>query len=71
MALGKRKPVQQPLFVSTAVLNVRAHPFYDAVNKVLESHHFDIFAEERCSKFYDDGSRGGRPGLAPGSTSAV
>ena len=35
MALGKRKPVQQPLFVVTADLNVRAHPFYDAVNKVL------------------------------------
>jgi transposase len=66
MALGKRKPVQQPLFVSTAELHVRCHPFYDAVNKVLDSHHFDTFAEDRCAKFYDDGSRGGRPGLAPG-----
>ena len=66
MALGKRKPVQQPLFISTADLSVRCHPFYDAVNKVLDSHHFDTFAEDRCSKFYDNGSRGGRPGLAPG-----
>jgi transposase len=66
MALGKRKPVQQPLFVNTADLNVRSHPFYDAVNKVLDAHHFDTFVEERCAKFYDDGSRGGRPGLAPG-----
>lgn len=66
MALGKRKPVQQPLFVSTADLNVRAHPFYEAVNKVLEAHHFDTFAEGICAKFYDDGDRGGRPGLAPG-----
>lgn len=66
MALGKRKPVQQPLFVSTAELNTRTHPFYDAVNKVLDAHHFDTFAEERCAKFYDDGTRGGRPGLAPG-----
>lgn len=66
MALGKRKPVQQPLFVTTAQLNVRAHPFYDAVNRVLDSHHFDIFVQDRCAKFYDDGSRGGRPGLAPG-----
>jgi transposase len=66
MALGKRKPVQQPLFVSTADLNVRCHPFYEVVNKVLDAHHFDLFVEDRCGRFYDDGSRGGRPGLAPG-----
>ena len=67
MALGKRKSVQQqPLFVSTADLNVRQHPFYEAVNKVLAAHHFDPFAEQLCAKFYDDGKRGGRPGLAPG-----
>ena len=66
MALGKRKPAQQPLFVSTADLNVRAHPFYDAVNRVLDAHGFDPFVEGLCARFYDDGSRGGRPGLAPG-----
>ena len=66
MALGKRKSVQQPLFVSTASLNVRSHPFYEAVNKVLDAHHFDLFVEDRCAKFYDDGGKGGRPGLAPG-----
>ncbi len=66
MALGKRKSVQQPLFVSTADLNVRPHPYYDAVNKVLDAHHFDTFVEDRCATFYDDGARGGRPGLAPG-----
>ena len=66
MALGKRKPAQQPLFVSTADLNVRVHPFYDAVNKVLDAHGFDPFVEGLCGRFYDDGSRGGRPGLAPG-----
>jgi transposase len=66
MALGKRKPVQQPLFVSTASLNVRSHPFYEAVNKVLDAHHFDAFVEDLCVKFYDNGDKGGRPGLAPG-----
>src|SRR5829696_5666486 len=66
MALGKRKAVQQPLFVTVADLNVRPHPFYDAVNKVLGAHHFDSFLEELCAGFYDDGARGGRPGLAPG-----
>jgi transposase len=66
MALGKRKPVQQPLFVATAHLTSRPHPFYEAVNKVLDAHHFDTFVEDRCARFYDDGERGGRPGLAPG-----
>ena len=66
MALGKRKSVQQPLFVTVADLNVRSHPFYDTVNKVLDAHHFDPFVEELCATFYDDGARGGRPGLAPG-----
>jgi transposase len=67
MALGKRKPLQQPLFVSTSdLLNVRPHPFYESVNQVLANHHFDTFAEDLCKSFYDDGSRGGRPGLAPG-----
>jgi transposase len=67
MALGKRKPVvQQPLFVTTADLRVRPNPFYDAVNRVLAAHHFDAFAEQACAAFYDDGARGGRPGLAPG-----
>jgi transposase len=66
MALGKRKVVQQPLFVSAASLNIRCHPFYEAVNKVLDAHHFDPFVEELCAGFYDDGDKGGRPGLAPG-----
>ena len=70
MALGKRKPVQQPLFVSTADLNVRPHPFYEAVNKVLDAHHFDPFVEELCAKFYDDGRAGGR-GWRRASTSAA
>jgi transposase len=66
MALGRRKPVQQPLFISTADLNIRPHPFYEAVNRVLAAHHFDAMAEGLCARFYDEGSRGGRPGLAPG-----
>jgi transposase len=65
MALGKRKPVQQPLFVSTADLPaVRPHPYYDAVNKVLDAHGFDAFVERQCAAFY--AKTMGRPGLAPG-----
>jgi transposase len=66
MALGKRKPLEQPLFVTLAQLNVRANPFYESVNKVLDAHQFDSFVEQLCARFYDDGSKGGRPGLAPG-----
>jgi transposase len=63
MALGKRIPVQQPLFISTADLDIRPHPFYEAVNKVLDSHQFDAYAENLCARFYADE---GRPGVPPG-----
>jgi transposase len=63
MALGKRIPVQQPLFINTVDLNIRPHPFYEAVNKVLDSHQFDTYAEDLCAKFYADE---GRPGVPPG-----
>jgi transposase len=66
MSLGKRKPAQQPLFVSMADLDIRPHPFYEAVNKVLAAHHFDAFAEGLCARFYSGEGRPGRPGLPPG-----
>jgi len=65
MALGKRKDVSQPLFVSTANLpSFKPNPFYDAVNKVLSAHHFDAFVEPLCARFYEKNV--GRPGLPPG-----
>jgi transposase len=65
VALGKRSPVQQLLLLSTADLPaVRPHPYYDAVNKVLDAHGFDVFVERTCAKFYAQAM--GRPGLAPG-----
>lgn len=65
MALGKRTPAQQPLFLSTADLPAtRPHPYYDAVNKVLDAHGFDAFVERTCARFYAQTM--GRPGLAPG-----
>jgi transposase len=65
MALGKRKEVAQPLFISTVDLpGVRPNPFYQTVNQVLAAHHFDAFVEPLCAKFYRD--KVGRPGLAPG-----
>ena len=65
MALGKRKTISQPLFISTTDLpGIKPNPFYEAVNKVLANHRFDAFVEPLCAKFYKD--KVGRPGLAPG-----
>lgn len=65
MALGKRKQVEQPLFVATADLpQAKSNPYYEAVNQVLAAHQFDPFVEQACAKFYK--SNVGRPGLAPG-----
>ncbi len=66
MALGKRKPLEQPLFIAFGELNVRPNPYYESVNKVLAAHQFDPFVEQLCAGFYDDGVQGGRPGIAPG-----
>jgi len=66
MALGKRKPLEQPLFITFGDLNVRPNPYYESVNKVLAAHQFDSFAEQLCAGFYDDRAKGGRPGVAPG-----
>ena len=65
MALGKRKQVEQPLFIATADLPTpKSNPYYEAVNQVLAAHPFDPFVEQACAKFYK--SNVGRPGLAPG-----
>ena len=40
------------------------HPFYERLNKVLETVGFDAFVEGLCARFYADGI--GRPSLRPG-----
>jgi transposase len=65
MAMGKRKEVEQPLFLVTAKLSHSpAHPFYRALNQLLDQHGFDRFVQERCEQFYHE--KLGRPSLAPG-----
>jgi len=41
-----------------------AHPFYEQLNRPLEAHGFDRFAEQECARFY--AAETGRPSLAPG-----
>src|SRR5713226_6138216 len=64
MALGRRKPKQDELFIPTAKLATGpGHPFYAKLNEVLAEAGFDDFVERRCAKYYKEG---GRPGIPPG-----
>src|SRR5271166_4247101 len=64
MALGKRKPKQDELFIPTAKLATGSgHPFYAKLNEVLAEAGFDAFVEKLCAPFYKEG---GRPGIPPG-----
>jgi len=64
MALGKRKPKQDELFIPTAkVASGPGHPFYAKLNQVLAEAGFDEFVEQLCAPYY---KAGGRPGIPPG-----
>lgn len=64
MALGRRVPQQNELFILTAELvKGSGHPFYTKLNEVLAEAGFDPFVETLCAPFYKDG---GRPGIPPG-----
>jgi transposase len=64
MALGKRKPQQDELFIPTAkVATGPGHPFYTKLNEVLAAAGFDEFVEQLCVPYYKEG---GRPGIPPG-----
>ena len=64
MALGKRKPQQDELFIPTAKLSTGpGHPFYSKLNEVLGKAQFDEYVEQLCAPYYKDG---GRPGIPPG-----
>lgn len=64
MALGKRKPKQEELFISSAkVATGPGHPFYTKLNEVLAEAGFDEFVEKLCARYYKEG---GRPSIPPG-----
>jgi hypothetical protein len=65
MALGKRKPQQDELFIPTVQLATGpGHPFYRKLNQVLAQGGFDDFTETLCAPYYKEG---GRPGIPPGT----
>lgn len=64
MALGRREPKQDELFIPTAKLATGpGHPFYTKLNAVLAEAQFDDFVERLCEPYYKEG---GRPGIPPG-----
>src|ERR1035438_4664987 len=66
MAIGKRKPKQQGLFVAaTEIVKAASHPFYAKVNEILDRNKVDRRLEYLCKRFYAPAM--GRPGLAPGT----
>ena len=65
--MGKRKQKlrQQSMWVATQDLPKSAsHPFYAALNGVLDKNGFEEYVERACAAFY--ASTMGRPSLAPG-----
>lgn len=65
MALGRRKPRQEELFIATAELpRGPGHPFYTKLNAVLAEAQFDTFVEDLCAPY---SKAGGRSGIPPGT----
>ena len=64
MAIGRRTPKQDELFIATAkVATGPGHPFYSKLNAVLAEAGFEEFVEKLCAPYYKEG---GRPGIPPG-----
>jgi hypothetical protein len=67
MAMGKRKPRQESLFITADQLTPSAgHPFYQKLNQLLNEAHFDRWIEDRCALFYSQTETRGQPSLPPG-----
>ena len=67
MAMGKRKPRQESLFIATDRLVPSAgHPFYQKLNALLAAAGFDRWIETRCAAFYEQVEKRGQPSLPPG-----
>jgi transposase len=65
MAMGKRKPKQADLWISTQEIpKAASHPFYAKVNEILERNKVDKRLEHLCARFYKPVM--GRPSMAPG-----
>ncbi len=68
MAMGRRKTGrQEPLFVTADSLpRSLGHPFYQALNRLLDEAHFDRWIEDRCQPYYDHDRSRGQRSIPPG-----
>jgi IS5 family transposase len=67
MAMGKRKQLQQALFVAATDLPRSAgHPFYQQLNRLLAESVFDRWIEDRCQPYYVVEDKRGQPSIPPG-----
>jgi transposase len=65
MAMGRRKPKQPDLWISSDEMpRMASHPYYGKVNEVLNEAGFDRMVEHLCRRYYKPTM--GRPSLAPG-----
>ena len=64
MAIGRRKPEQQTMWVNQHQLpKGQGHPFYSRLNDLLAKDGFDSWAEELCAPCF---ASKGRPSIPPG-----
>jgi transposase len=67
MGMGKRKSVQETLFISHDNLpRSAAHPFYAKLNELLQEAGFDRWLEKRCERYYAQEEKRGQPSIPPG-----
>jgi transposase len=67
MAMGKRKPKQESLFITYRDLPRSAgHPFYVKLNELLEEAKFDRWVEGLCARYYAQEEKRGQPSIPPG-----
>ena len=67
MAMGKRQPMQETLFISYQDLpRSCGHPFYVKLNQLLGQAGFDTWLEKRCVQYYVQDEKRGQPSIPPG-----
>jgi transposase len=67
MAMGRRRPRQESLFITTDQLaHSPGNPFYQRLNALLDAAGFDRWIEHRCQQYYAQGEKRGQPSVPPG-----
>lgn len=67
MAMGRKGPVQQPLFVrSDELAGGPRHRFYEKLNQLLAGAFFDAVVEELCAPYFAADGKAGRISTRPG-----